>query len=70
MADYHDEHPVYVDKNPADGPADRPVQDKGSPSYEVGYKRPPKHTRFKPGESLEGQAKGLAQTRRYQTICV
>jgi len=60
MADYHDEHPVYVDQNPADGPADRPVQDKGSPSYEVGYKRPPKHTRFKPDESgnWKGRPKG------------
>ena len=60
MADYHDEHPVYVDQNPADGPADRPVQDKGSPSYEVRYKRPPKHTRFKPGESgnWKGKPKG------------
>ena len=36
------------------------MQDKGSPSYEVGYKRPPKHTRFKPDESgnWKGRPKG------------
>ena len=29
-------------------------------SYEVGYRRPPRHTRFKPGQSgnLKGRAKG------------
>ena len=61
MPSYRDEPPVYLEKYPADCPADPPVEHEEKPLYEIGYKRPPKHSQYKIDQSgnRKGRPKGL-----------
>ena len=61
MAEHSQEYPVYVEKYPTDCPAS-PAEDLANASYEVGYKKTLRHTRFKPGQS--GNPKGRPKDSR------
>lgn len=41
--------------------------DKPKEGYEVGYKKPPKHSQFKPGESGRTRGRGAGPRRRWTT---